>query len=418
VSAPLPRLLCVWLDTALVGRLSEHGNIWRFDYEPAWQGGDLSPAIRRSQVSIIDGASLRPVQWFFSNLLPEEGAKVLLARDARVDAADNFGLLQFYGRESAGALTLLPEGEGISPASLQPLTDEALSERIRRLPQVPLSHDAPKRMSLAGAQHKLAVTVLEDGIFEPVGAEPSTHILKPDHPQPDHYWQTTINEWFVMRLASAVGMETAEVSIRRVPEAVYLVRRFDRTFRTPVERLPVLDACQMLSLDAVFKYREATSTSLNALIDLCVHKADTRARLYRWWLFNLITGNSDAHLKNLSFLGGTDGWVLAPHYDLICTSIYATGDAWGDDVPVTPPGWGPYKQVSRGSAIAFGATIGINARAAERELDYLLERIQAHAGKLYDEYEAGAARGVDPGEARLIRGIIHGPVRDMLAQLQ
>ncbi|AOA73202.1 HipA domain-containing protein [Stenotrophomonas rhizophila] len=418
MSAPLPRLLCVWLDTALVGRLSEHGNIWRFDYEPAWQGGDLSPAIRRSQVSIIDGASLRPVQWFFSNLLPEEGAKVLLARDARVDAADNFGLLQFYGRESAGALTLLPEGEGISPASLQPLTDEALSERIRRLPQVPLSHDAPKRMSLAGAQHKLAVTVLEDGIFEPVGAEPSTHILKPDHPQPDHYWQTTINEWFVMRLASAVGMDTAEVSIRRVPEAVYLVRRFDRTFRTPVERLPVLDACQMLSLDAVFKYREATSTSLNALIDLCVHKADTRARLYRWWLFNLITGNSDAHLKNLSFLGGTDGWVLAPHYDLICTSIYATGDAWGDDVPVTPPGWGPYKQVSRGSAIAFGATIGINARAAERELDYLLERIQAHAGKLYDEYEAGAARGVDPGEARLIRGIIHGPVRDMLAQLQ
>lgn len=418
MNASSRRLLCVWLDTALVGRLSEEGNIWRFDYEPAWEGGDLSPAIRRSQGSILDGASLRPVQWFFSNLLPEEGAKVLLAQDARVDAADNFGLLQFYGRESAGAITLLPEGELFPPASLQPLSDEALSERIRRLPQVPLSHDAPKRMSLAGAQHKLAVTVLEEGIFEPVGSEPSTHILKPDHPQPDHYWQTTINEWFVMRLASAVGMDAAEVTIRRVPEAVYLVRRFDRTFRTPVERLPVLDACQMLSLDAVFKYREATSAALTALIERCVHKADTRARLYRWWLFNLITGNSDAHLKNLSFLGGPDGWVLAPHYDLICTSIYAAGNAWGDDVPVTPPGGVSYKQVSRGSAIAFGATIGINARAAERELDYLLERVQAHAGKLYNEYENGAARGVDPGEARLIRGIIHGPVNDMLAQLQ
>lgn len=88
-----PRLLCVWLDTELVGRLSEQGNLWRFDYDPAWQGGDLSPAIPRAQGSIIDGASLRPIQWFFSNLLPEEGAKVLLARDARVDAADNFGLL-------------------------------------------------------------------------------------------------------------------------------------------------------------------------------------------------------------------------------------------------------------------------------------------------------------------------------------
>ncbi|MBZ4288576.1 HipA domain-containing protein, partial [Mycobacterium tuberculosis] len=73
---------------------------------------------------------------------------------------------------------------------------------------MPLSHDAPKRMSLAGAQHKLAVTLRDDGLYEPVGSEPSTHILKPDHPQLDHYWQTTINEWFVMRLASAVGMDT------------------------------------------------------------------------------------------------------------------------------------------------------------------------------------------------------------------
>lgn len=418
MNIPAPRLLCVWLDTELVGRLSEQGNLWRFDYDPAWQGGDLSPAIPRAQGSIIDGASLRPIQWFFSNLLPEEGAKVLLARDARVDAADNFGLLHYYGRESAGALTLLPDGERIAPAGLEPLSDEALSQRIRRLPQVPLSHDAPKRMSLAGAQHKLAVTLRDDRLYEPVGSEPSTHILKPDHPQLDHYWQTTINEWFVMRLASAVGMDTAEASIKRVPEPVYLVRRFDRTFRTPPGRLQVLDGCQMLSLDALYKYSEATSEAFNALIDLCVSRADTRARLYRWWLFNLVTGNSYAHLKNLSFFASSDGWVLAPHYDLICTSIYAAGNAWGDDVPVTPPGGLPYNRQDRGSAIAFGSTVGINARAAERELDFLLERIKAHVGRLYDEYEAGAAHGVDPGEARLLRGIIHGPVKEMLAQLQ
>lgn len=418
MNIPASRLLCVWLDTELVGRISEQGNLWRFDYDPAWQGGDLSPAIPSTQGSIIDGASLRPIQWFFSNLLPEEGAKVLLARDARIDAADNFGLLQYYGRESAGALTLLPDGESISPGGLEPLPDEALSLRIRRLPQVPLSHDAPKRMSLAGAQHKLAVTLRKDGLYEPVGSEPSTHILKPDHPQPDHYWQTTINEWFVMRLAAAVGMEVAEASIKRVPEPVYLVRRFDRTLRTPPGRLQVLDGCQMLSLDALYKYSEATSGAFNALIDLCVSKADTRARLYRWWLFNLITGNSDAHLKNLSFFGRADGWVLAPHYDLICTSIYAAGNAWGAEVPVTPPKGLPYDRQTRGSAIAFGSTIGINARAAERELDFLLERVRAHVGRLYDEYEAGAAHGVDPGEARLLRGIIHGPIEEMLAKLQ
>jgi serine/threonine-protein kinase HipA len=85
---------------------------------------------------------------------------------------------------------------------------------------------------------------------------------------------------------------------------------------------------------------------------------------------------------------------------------------------VTPPGSASYSNFRRDSAIAFGATIGINTRAAQRELDYLIERVQAHAGNLYQEYEDGAAHGVDPGEARLLRGIIYGPVKDMLAQLQ
>jgi serine/threonine-protein kinase HipA len=417
MTSPAPRHLEVWLDTQRVGRLSEQNNVWQFAYAQHWQGGDLSPGLPRGNQELIDGGSQRPVQWFFSNLLPEEGARALLARDAQLDVADNFGLLSYYGRESAGALTLLPEGERLPPAGLLVLEDAALSERIRRLPQVPLTHDAPKRMSLAGAQHKLAVTVQDDRLFEPVGSEPSTHILKPDHPHSEHYWHTTINEWFVMRLASAVGMEVAEVAIRRVPEPVYLVRRFDRTSRTPPERLQVLDGCQMLSLDAVFKYSQATCESLNALIALCASKADTRSRLYRWWLFNLITGNSDAHLKNLSFFGGPDGWVLAPHYDLICTSIYTADNAWGGDTPVTSPHGQTYAQVTRKSAIGFGGMLGINERAAERELDNLHARIQAHAPSLYAEYEAGAAHGIDPGEARLLRGITHGPIKDMLAQL-
>lgn len=209
MSVPAERRLHVWLDDALVGQLSEQSNLWRFDYNAAWQGADISPALPRQAGTIVDGASLRPVQWFFDNLLPEEDARALLARDAHIEVADSFGLLQYYGRESAGALTLLSEGEILPPRGLVPLTDTALSERIRGLPQMPMTHGAAKRMSLAGAQHKLAITVREDELYEPVGAEPSTHILKPDHPQSERYWHTTINEWFVMRLASAVGMDVA-----------------------------------------------------------------------------------------------------------------------------------------------------------------------------------------------------------------
>ncbi len=82
-------------------------------------------------------------------------------------------------------------------------------------------------MSLAGAQHKLAV-VIEDGkLYEPVGARASTHILKPDHPDED-YPHSVINEWFSMSLAKAMGLAVPAVEMRSVPEPIYLIERFDR----------------------------------------------------------------------------------------------------------------------------------------------------------------------------------------------
>ena len=158
---PPPRRLAVWLDARQVGELREQGNLWAFRYGPAWRdtGFDLSPTLPRAAGEIVDGASLRPVQWFFDNLLPEEGSRQLLAQGANLDPADAFGLLQSFGPESAGALTLLAPGRSLPDPDLAPLPDQALSARIRALPRLPLSEGAPKRMSLAGAQHKLAVVL-------------------------------------------------------------------------------------------------------------------------------------------------------------------------------------------------------------------------------------------------------------------
>lgn len=73
----MARSLVVWIDQTRVGRLSEQGNVWSFSYGPAWLNApdsfDLSPALARSEREIHDGSSFRPVQWFFDNLLPEEG---------------------------------------------------------------------------------------------------------------------------------------------------------------------------------------------------------------------------------------------------------------------------------------------------------------------------------------------------------
>src|SRR5690554_2422464 len=421
-TSPAPRRLDVWLDAQKIGELREQGNLWAFEYESAWQasGFDLSPALSRANGEIVDGASLRPVQWFFDNLLPEEGSRRLLAQNANLDPADAFGLLQYFGPESAGALTLLAADLTLPDPRLEPLADAALSARIRALPRLPLSEGAPKRMSLAGAQHKLAVVLHEGRLWEPVGSAASTHILKPDHERVDDYPHSAANEWFCMRLAAACGLPVPAVGLRQVPEPVYLVRRFDRQGEgLDARRLYALDACQALSLDAVFKYREATADRLVELVSLCRRPAVTRIALLRWQLFNLLIGNGDAHLKNLSFLPKPDagGMELAPHYDLLSTAVYRAPH-WADAELVMPMGVArTFGEVRQRDVVAFGAALGILEQASLRQLQQLAGRFREHAPRLVEAYEAGEHGTPWAGEVRLLRQIVHGVAEDTLRRL-
>ncbi|MDX5372482.1 MAG: HipA domain-containing protein [Pseudomonadaceae bacterium] len=414
------RQLRVWLNERAVGLLSERDNLWRFAYEPDWlQAGDsfdLAPQLPRASGEIQDGASLRPVQWFFDNLLPEEQARSLLAQDAQVDVADAFALLAYYGAESAGALTLLPPEQALPAGGLQALPREELARRIGNLPRVSLGQAAPKRMSLAGAQHKLALVVRDGELYEPLGQEPSTHILKPDHPEHEHYPHSAANEWFVMRLAAAVKLPVPAVALRQVPQPVYLVERFDRqVVEGRLQRRHVLDACQLLSLDRTYKYRMATLETLQRLVELCRSKALSRQTLLRWALFNALLGNNDAHLKNLSFFVGARGIELTPHYDLLSTSVYARDNGWRGAELSWPMGDARrFSELRRADVLAFGAVLGLPPSVSLRQLEALLAALPEAADRLLQEAE----KLCDAGELRLLRQIRHGVLADMLLQLR
>lgn len=414
------RQLRVWLNEQPVGLLREQDNLWQFAYEPGWlaapEGFDLAPQLPRASGEIHDGGSQRPVQWFFDNLLPEEQARSLLAQDARVDVADAFALLAYYGAESAGALTLLPPEQPLPGGGLQPLPSAELARRIDNLPRASLGHSAPKRMSLAGAQHKLALVLQAGELYEPLGQEPSTHILKPDHPERDHYPHSAANEWFVMRLAAAVKLPVPAVELRQVPHSVYLVERFDRQqVGGRLQRRHVLDACQLLSLDRTYKYRMATLDTLQRLVELCRSKALSRQALLRWALFNALLGNNDAHLKNLSFFVGARGIELTPHYDLLSTSIYARDNGWGTAELSWPMGEARrFAELTRTDVLAFGAVLGLPASVATRQLDGLLSKLPGAADQLLEQ---ALQHGLSAGEMRLLRQIRHGVLADMLRQL-
>ena len=283
-------------------------------------------------------------------------------------------------------------------------------------------------MSLAGAQHKLAVVLQDGALFEPAGATPSTHILKPDHPDED-YPHSVINEWFVMRLAKRLGLDVPDVHRRYVPSPVYLIDRFDRVREgRGWQRRHVIDACQLLGLDRSFKYSQGSMENLAALANACRSPAVARSRLFGWLVFNMLVGNGDAHLKNLSFLVSHEGVQLAPFYDLLSVAAYDTPafdkKGWPAQTQLAWPilGVRRFSDISHGLLLEAGASLNLAKGTAKRVLESLRSRATREAEALYAEIEAENAwiaharpelSATMAGESRCLRVVLHTVLEEM-----
>jgi len=437
------RFLEILINNQKIGQLGEHNNLWSFEYAQHWASSpeafDLSPALPRAQLLHQDGASERPVQWYFDNLLPEENMRTILAREAKLQSEDTFGLLEYFGRESAGSLVLIPAG-GLLPheEGLIPLSFPELSKRIANLPHASISQNAPKKMSLAGAQHKLLVVLQDEALFEPIENTPSTHILKPNH-QDAAYSASVMNEYFIMKLAKAVGLDVPEVYRFYVPQPVYVIERFDRVIseKTQTKRLHIIDSCQLLNKSRDFKYYGANLSALSLAINQCRNKAVARLAIYRWLVFNLLVGNGDNHLKNLSFLVDASGINIAKSYDLVSTAAYDTGTfshekaAWPNTEIVLQIGNAKtFSAVTRQDVLDAGISLGLISKTVERELDRQLEDLLPAADALIQEIESSFTElqlqyPNDPSlattlasERQVLRVIRHVILNEMVSKLQ
>jgi serine/threonine-protein kinase HipA len=434
------RVLDVFVNERLVGQLRAADDIWSFEYATSWQQApdafSLAPGLPKETSLHTDGSSMRRVQWYFDNLLPEELLRDVLAKEAKIDKSDAFGLLQHFGAESAGSLVLLAPGAGPAEKGRKPLTRADLQKRIGNLPHASLSSGAPKRMSLAGAQHKMVVIKAGDELYEPLPGTPSTHILKPNALSPE-YPSSVMNEFFTMRLARAVGLEVPDVDRFYTPAPVYLVARFDRTGGQDVQRLHIIDSCQLLDKSRTFKYQQANLETLGETIRQCRAKTVARVQLYRWLLFNVIVGNGDNHLKNISFRVSSAGIELAPFYDLLSTAVYATpayahaNATWPRvEMAVSVAGAHHFNDITRDKLLTAGETLGLGLATAVRELETMERDLPKQADRLFDEitqtFEAiiqespspAAVRQVQGGELMLLRAIRKIVIHDMLERIQ
>lgn len=420
------RELKVYINTDLVGLLSEDNDIWSFQYDQEWLDNSDSYAlcsdIPLSSELQVDGSSKRYIQWFFDNLLPEEGARSLLARDLNVNEADSFGILAIVGTESAGAITLLSQGKGIDKEvdKITQLSFDDLNVRIANLPDIPLNNVDSKRMSIAGAQHKMLVVINNGKFYEPAGNTPSSHILKPEHSKPDLYWQTVRNEWFVMNLAKSLGFKVPQTFVYYFPAAAYVITRFDRTGDFPEQnRIHALDACQALGLSRTAKYALSNVEQLNQFAEILRVKGAAKIAIFNWAVFNAIVGNTDAHLKNLSCLVGVQGAALSPMYDLVCTAIYE-GERGHLNAELSQP-MGNAKtlaELTREDIFTFGEGLGLPKKLSSTLLNKMLNEIEPKADQLIHNVEGLTNIPHKAGELRMLREIRYKLIAEMVNKLK
>jgi serine/threonine-protein kinase HipA len=308
--------LQVWWQGAVVGQVFAAGDGLRFRYARDARR-PLSAALP------VDGPEERPGT-FFANLLPEGAVKARLAARLGVSVENDFALLEAVGGDCAGALSLLPEGASPSATARARRLTPALLARLAEAGPMATLVDEGLRLSLAGAQGKLAVVSQGKALALPGGTAPSTHILKLPSPE----WPgLPVNELVMLELGRAAGLPTPAARLcdlgPKFEEPGLLLERFDRaTEAGQVRRLHQEDLCQATGRSPALKYEAQGGPTLAEVVALlrkeCARPALDIERLLRWQIFNVLCGNADGHGKNLALVR-EPVVALAPAYDLVCT---------------------------------------------------------------------------------------------------
>lgn len=327
--------LNLWMNGESVGQwLVNPNGQHEFFYHQSWIDFAQTRPISISMPLRVEAYKGEVVKAYFDNLLPDnESIRQRIQSKYGTLTSGPFDLLAEIGRDCVGAIQLLPVE--IAPENIQSIHGQRLNEEdivalLEHSVQFGKNEmDDDFRFSIAGAQEKSAL-LLHDGVWmKPIGATPTTHILKLPMGSPGQMgidMSTSVeNEWLCEKILNAYGIKTANSQIMHFKDKkVLVVERFDRKLSTNgnwIMRLPQEDFCQATGIPSSRKYESDGGPGIQSIMSILLgstKSAEDRLDFFKTQVLFWMLCAIDGHAKNFSvFLTSGGGYHLTPRYDVL-----------------------------------------------------------------------------------------------------
>ncbi|EFE0804816.1 type II toxin-antitoxin system HipA family toxin [Escherichia coli] len=305
----MPKLV-TWMNNQRVGELTKLANgAHTFKYAPEWLASRYARPLSLSLPLQRGNITSDAVFNFFDNLLPDSPiVRDRIVKRYHAKSRQPFDLLSEIGRDSVGAVTLLPENETITRPIMawEKLTEARLEEVLTAY-----KADIPLGM------------IREE--------TPTTHIIKlpiGEIRQPNatlDLSQSVDNEYYCLLLAKELGLNVPDAEIIKAGNVRALaVERFDRRWnaeRTVLLRLPQEDMCQTFGLPSSVKYESDGGPGIARIMAFLMGSSEALKDRYdfmKFQVFQWLIGATDGHAKNFSvFIQAGGSYRLTPFYDII-----------------------------------------------------------------------------------------------------
>lgn len=296
---------------------------------------------------------------WFSGLLPEGALRQLVEDELGPGRHNEIVVLARLGSDLPGAVVASdPEG-GVAQAAARP---NRHGQRIR--------------FSLAGVQMKFAANLAKDRVTFPAFGLGGDHIAKTSSAKVPILVEA---EHVGMQLSRLLGIDVAVTQL--VPKGqvdgvpgqylehgdhVLLSRRFDRI---GTSRVHIEDFGQVAKTLGDQKYFFGTyETCMNFIARFSAARDDDLRQGFRRMVNDVLVGNSDAHLKNWSFVHAAEGPRLSPAYDIV------PAGAWGATELALPlAGHKAMDNVNIGRLLRIGRYFGWSDAAVRNLVSEMVE---------------------------------------------